>query len=84
MLHGAQKGSAVPLILPLLFMAIRHCADTSATPAVFPDGMAASVFFGLDGVLYSMPVSDILTFMISAVIIGKTYRELHTEGVQKA
>ena len=41
------------------------------------------VFFGLDGVLYSMPVSDILTFIISAVIIVKTYRELHTEGVQK-
>ena len=32
--------------------------------------------FGLDGVLYSMPVSDVLTFAISAVIIGKTYREL--------
>ena len=35
------------------------------------------VFFGLDGVLYSMPVSDVLTFAISAVIIGKTYRELN-------
>ena len=30
------------------------------------------VFFGLDGVLYSMPVSDILTFIISAIIIVKT------------
>ena len=37
------------------------------------------VFFGLDGVLYSMPVSDILTFLISAVIIVKTYRELNAE-----
>ena len=34
------------------------------------------VFFGLDGVLYSMPVSDVLTFVISAVIIAGTYREL--------
>ena len=34
------------------------------------------VFFGLDGVLYSMPVSDVLTFVISAVIIAETYREL--------
>ena len=42
------------------------------------------VFLGLDGVLYSMPVSDILTFVISLVIIVKTYRELHMEGVQKA
>ena len=40
------------------------------------------VFFGLDGVLYSMPVSDVLTFVISAVIIVKTDRELHTESVQ--
>ena len=42
------------------------------------------LFFGLNGVLYSMPVSDILTFIISAIIIEKTYRELNVEGVQKA
>ena len=42
------------------------------------------LFFGLDGVLYSMPVSDILTFIISAIIIEKTYRELNVEGVQNA
>ena len=34
------------------------------------------LFFGLDGVLYSMPVSDILTAVISAVIISKTYKQL--------
>lgn len=34
------------------------------------------VFFGLDGVLYSMPVSDILTAVISVVIITITYRQL--------
>ena len=33
-------------------------------------------FFGLDGVLYSMPVSDVLTFYISLVIIRKTRQEL--------
>lgn len=32
------------------------------------------MFFGLDGVLYSMPVSDILTFVISIIIIYKTYK----------
>lgn len=31
------------------------------------------VFFGLDGVLYSMPVSDILTFIISAIIMKKNF-----------
>ncbi len=34
------------------------------------------VYFGLDGVLYSMPVSDILTFIISAAVIISTYRAL--------
>ena len=34
------------------------------------------LFFGLDGVLYSMPVSDILTAVISSVIISKTYKQL--------
>ena len=32
--------------------------------------------FGLDGVLYSMPLSDFLTFIITLVLIIKTYREL--------
>lgn len=35
------------------------------------------LFFGLDGVLYSMPVSDILTAVISAVLILKTYKQLY-------
>ena len=34
------------------------------------------MFFGLDGVLYSMPVSDIITFIIALVIIRHTYKEL--------
>jgi hypothetical protein len=33
-------------------------------------------FFGLDGVLYSMPLSDILTFAIALVLIVRTCREL--------
>lgn len=34
------------------------------------------VFFGLDGLLYSFPAADILTFVIAAVVIVRTYREL--------
>ncbi len=34
------------------------------------------IFFGLDGVLYSMPLSDILTALISAIIIAQTYKQL--------
>lgn len=33
-------------------------------------------FYGLDGVLYSMPVSDILTFIVSVIIIVSTYKQL--------
>lgn len=35
------------------------------------------VEFGLDGVLYSMPVSDMLTFVIATVLIWRTYSELN-------
>ena len=34
------------------------------------------IFFGLDGLLYSFPISDILTFIIAATIIWRTYKEL--------
>lgn len=34
------------------------------------------LYWGLDGVLYSMPLSDILTFIIAVFLIVGTYREL--------
>lgn len=37
-------------------------------------------FFGLDGVLYSMPVSDALTFVIAIFLICGTYRDLNRKG----
>ena len=40
------------------------------------------IFFGLDGVLYSMPVSDVLTFVISVIVIIYTYRTLKDEKVK--
>ncbi len=45
---------------------------------VFGVGFAVILprFFGLDGVLYSMPVSDILTFAVAFVLILQTYRRL--------
>ncbi|MGM9652289.1 MAG: MATE family efflux transporter [Eubacteriales bacterium] len=39
------------------------------------------VFFGLDGVLYSMPVSDLLTFVIAAFLICRTFQELKQTDV---
>ena len=34
------------------------------------------LWFGLDGVLYSMPVSDLLTFIVAVFVIASTYRQL--------
>lgn len=34
------------------------------------------IFFGLDGILYSFPIADILTTVISAIIIVMTYKQL--------
>lgn len=36
-------------------------------------------FFGLDGVLYSMPVSDVLTFLVAVFLICHTFKELNTK-----
>ena len=46
------------------------------------------LWFGLDGVLYSMPVSDLLTFIVALFVILRTYRELssqdaHSSGVKE-
>ena len=35
------------------------------------------LFFGLDGVLYSMPISDLLTFIIAVYLICSTYHQLN-------
>lgn len=45
---------------------------------VFGVGFALTlpVFFGLNGVLYSMPVSDVLTFVVAVFLIYRTYKEL--------
>ena len=38
------------------------------------------IFFGLDGLLYSFPTADILTFIIAVFFIRQTYKELTTEN----
>ncbi|MDD6966840.1 MAG: MATE family efflux transporter [Firmicutes bacterium] len=38
------------------------------------------VFFGLDGVLYSMPLSDALTFLVAVILIIGTYKELNQKS----
>ena len=36
-------------------------------------------FFQLDGVIYSMPAADVLTAILSAVVLVRTYRSLNGE-----
>lgn len=71
-----NKGTFI--FLQSLGKAAASTAISLIREVVFGVGFALLLprFFGLDGVLYSMPVSDILTFLMAAVIIGRTYREL--------
>lgn len=49
-----------------------------ALPIILP------IFFGLNGLLYSFPVADILTFVIAVFIIRRTYKQLSTDsGAEK-
>ena len=41
-------------------------------------------FFGLDGVLYSFPAADFLTFVVALVVIIFTYKQLRGDAPEKA
>ena len=60
-------------------MAAESTALSMVREVVFGVGFALLLprFFGLDGVLYSMPLSDILTFLIAGYLIYKTYHEFN-------
>ena len=47
-----------------------------AKPKVVANAKQSINTIGLDGVLYSMPVSDVLTAILAAVLIVRTYRAL--------
>ena len=59
--------------------AVESTALSMVREIIFGVGFALLLphFFGLDGVPYSMPVADILTAVISALLIFKTYRQLN-------
>jgi len=71
-----NKGTFI--FLQSLGKALASTSISLIREVVFGVGFALLLprFWGLDGVLYSMPVSDALTFFIAAVIIARTYREL--------
>lgn len=59
------------IYLQSLGKALLSTALSMIREVVFGVGLALllPIFFGLDGVLYSMPVSDILTFIISVICV---------------
>ena len=75
-----NKGTFI--YLQSLGKAFASTALSMVRELVFGVGFALLLpyFFGLDGVLYSMPVSDILTFVIALVLIIGTFRTLRMES----
>ena len=72
------------IFLQAMGKAVESTVLSMVREIVFGVGFAVvlPVFFGLDGVLYSMPVSDILTFGIAAVLICRTYKQLAGNNTQ--
>ncbi len=70
------------IFLQALGKALSSTVLSMLREVVFGVGFAIllPIWFGLDGVLYSMPVSDILTFVVSVVLILGTYRELNSKA----
>lgn len=78
MLIFACVNKASFIFLQAMGKAIAATTLSMVREIVFGVGFALLLptFFGLDGVLYSMPVSDILTFIITLFVLRYIYREL--------
>ena len=75
-LATVNKGTFI--YLQSLGRAFASTAISMVREVLFGVGLALllPLWFGLDGVLYSMPVSDLLTFVICVIVIRYTYRTL--------
>lgn len=78
MMIFACVNKAAFIFLQAMGKAVASTMLSMVREIVFGVGFALILpkFFGLDGVLYSMPVSDVLTLILSAIVIGFTYKEL--------
>lgn len=78
MMVFACVNKACFIFLQAMGKALESTALSMVREIVFGVGFALilPLKFGLDGVLYSMPLSDILTFLIAAFLICQTYKEL--------
>ena len=75
----AYINKATFIFLQAMGKAVESTMLSMVREIVFGVGFALilPLFFGLDGVLYSMPAADILTAVLSADIIRKTCRQLN-------
>ena len=82
MMIFACVNKACFIFLQAMGKAIESTALSMIREIVFGVGFAVvlPILFGLDGVLYSMPVSDILTFIVALFLIVRTYREIGAEA----
>ena len=80
----ACVNKATFIFLQAMGKAITSTMLSMVREIVFGVGFALvlPIFFGLDGVLYSMPVSDILTAIISAIVIASAYKQLNKENLE--
>ena len=78
MLVLACVNKACFIFLQAMGKAAASTALSMVREVVFGVGFALvlPLLFGLDGVLYSMPVSDVLTFLMAVVLLKRTYRQL--------
>lgn len=85
MMIFACINKAAFIFLQAMGKAVASTALSMIREVVFGVGFALvlPLFFGLDGVLYSMPVSDILTFIISLIVIILTYKQLDNAEKRK-
>ena len=67
------------IFLQAMGKAVESTALSMIREVIFGVGFALllPIFFGLDGVLLSMPVSDLLTFLVALFLIRRTYAELN-------
>ncbi len=75
-LATVNKGTFI--FLQSLGKAVASSLISLLREVVFGVGFAILLpaIFGLDGLLYSFPVADIMTFIIAIVVIIRTYRQL--------
>lgn len=83
MMIFACINKATFIFLQAMGKAVESTALSMIREIIFGVGFALllPLFFGLDGVLYSMPVSDLLTAIISLIIILATYKQLSKKVV---